>query len=160
MDQYFPTGNPNSMPVSPAYQSCWLASMFLLHYCTAPHEFGHRNTCQGSLSELQIPLSFVALLSSTCNFLYSPALPSTGMFPSQRHGMQRPRQPRQGRPSAGHATTAPATAPATASAPKTVAPSATQLEPPNQQPLSFPDVPNFFDDQQDLDPGPFSSPSP
>ncbi|KAK8013597.1 hypothetical protein PG991_009190 [Apiospora marii] len=82
------------------------------------------------------------------------------MFPSQRHGMQRPRQPRQGRPSAGHATTAPATAPATASAPKTVAPSATQLQPPNQQALSFPDVPDFFDDQQDLDPGPFSSPSP
>ncbi|KAK8013729.1 hypothetical protein PG991_009322 [Apiospora marii] len=82
------------------------------------------------------------------------------MFPSQRHGMQRPRQPRQGRPSAGHATTAPATAPATASAPKTVAPSATQLQPPNQQALSFPDVPDFFDGQQDLDPGPFSSPSP
>ncbi|KAK7937572.1 uncharacterized protein PG986_014440 [Apiospora aurea] len=81
------------------------------------------------------------------------------MLPSQRYGAQRPRQPRQGRPSAGHATTAHASAPAPASAPKTVAPSATQLQLPSQQPLSFPDVPNFFD-QEGLESSPFSSPLP
>jgi hypothetical protein len=101
-----------------------------------------------------------ALLSSTYNLYSSTASIHAAMLPSQRYDTQRygrPRQPRQGRPSAGHATTAPAPAPATA--PKTVAPSATQLQPPNQQPLSFPDVPNFFD-EEGLDSGPFSPPSP
>ena len=57
-----------------------------------------------------------------------------------------------------YATPAPATAPAPA--PKTVAPSATQLQPQSQQPLSFPDVPNFFDDEKGIGSGPFSSPLP
>ncbi|KAK8013782.1 hypothetical protein PG991_009375 [Apiospora marii] len=137
-----------------------LASMFLLHYGTA---LGHiSSSCVvEALSVGYIPIApSSVVLPSPCSFLYSPSLPSTGMFPSQRHGAQRPRQPRQGRPSASHATTAPAPAPAPASAPKTVAPSATQLQPPNQQPLSFPDVPNFFDDQEGYDSGPFSSPPP
>ncbi|KAK8127988.1 hypothetical protein PG984_009096 [Apiospora sp. TS-2023a] len=81
-----------------------------------------------------------ALLSSTCNLYSFVASIHAGMLPSQRYGAQCPRQPRQARPSAGHATTAPAPAPA--SAPKTVTP-ATQLQPQNQQALSFPDVPKY-----------------
>ena len=113
--------------------------MFLLHYGTA---LGHINiSCVvEALSVGYIPhYPSSVVLPFPCNFLHSPSLPSTGMLPSQRHGMQRPHQPRQGRPSAGHATTAPAPAPAPApaTAPKTVALSATQLQPQNQPPLSF-----------------------
>ncbi|KAK8007155.1 hypothetical protein PG989_001145 [Apiospora arundinis] len=57
-------------------------------------------------------------------------------------------------------TPATAPAPAPATAPKTVAPSATQLQPQSQQPLSFPGIPNLFDDEESLGSGPFSSPPP
>ncbi|KAK8872453.1 hypothetical protein PGQ11_002967 [Apiospora arundinis] len=81
------------------------------------------------------------------------------MLPSQRYGAQRPRH--HGRPDHQQAMPPrrPAPAPAPASAPKTVAPSATQLQPQSQQPPSFPDVPNFFD-QEGLESSPFSSPLP
>ncbi|KAK8076820.1 hypothetical protein PG996_002990 [Apiospora saccharicola] len=160
-----PAGKNNEKPLQPLLLAAFdatnlaLPRMAMLNKSCFVQNFASVHKCPISAGDtFHYPSS--ALLSSTYNLYSSTASIHAAMLPSQRYDTQRygrPRQPRQGRPSTGHATTAPAPAPATA--PKTVAPSATQLQPPNQQPLCFPDVPNFFD-EEGLDSGPFSPPSP